>query len=444
MGDYDLENTTLRTPLPNNIDVLVVIAPTTLTDEQVFEIDQFLMKGGTVIVAAGAYETMVVSQSLSASPNFTGLEDWLAHHGISIEQSMILDPRNSAFPVPVLREVGGLTFQELRMIDYPFFVDVRNEGIVDTSTAVKDLDQLTYAWGSPLNVSADPNSERDVVELLRSSEKSWTDASPEVMPKFSNGSVSPYTPTGVVGSQLLAVSLKGQFSSYFDESPAVVEARERARELEEMESIDLSDELPVDSTNEGEALEGESTSGTELEELNEVPPSGDDLEPSTDGTLAEESTDPTEEGQDVSDKELAGLETQEEEEEEEEEEDTLGVVGSVIDHSPESARLVVIGSSEFVSDYSVRMISSSRGSLYVNTHQFLSNLIDVAMEDASLLSIRSRGHFNRSLPSLTTLETRLFEFGNYVAAVVGLGIVFGINVFLRIRRRTDQANWFGA
>ncbi len=440
IGDYDLESTTLRTPLPHYVDVLVVVAPSSLNDEQVFEIDQFLMRGGTVVVAAGGFETMVVSQTLNSTPNFTGLEGWLAHNGVTIEQTMVLDPRNSAFPVPVIREVGGFTFQELRMVDYPFFVDVRDEGFVATNTATKDLDQLTYAWGSPLSIGAEANAEREVMELLRSSERSWTESSPEVMPKFTEGSVSPYSPAGgVVGSQLLAVSLKGSFSSYFDESPALVAARERAQELEELETIPLAEEN-------GESP-GEGTNGTdsdqpadeiEIDELEAVEEPGDSLDPAVEHTAGGETSSPAADGEQDSEVEIS-----EDEHDESEDEDTLGVVGTLIDHSPESARLVVIGSSEFVSDYSVRMISSAGQTVYVNNYQFLANLIDTAMEDASLLSIRSRGHFNRTLPPLETMQRRYFEYGNYLLSIVGLGIVFGANVFLRMRRRTEQAGWFG-
>ena len=435
MGDYDLENTTLRTPLPNYVDILVVVAPSSLNEEQVFEIDQFLMSGGTVIVAAGGFETMVVSQTLNSTPNFTGLESWLAHNGVSIEQSMVLDPRNSAFPVPVIREVSGFTFQELRMIDYPFFVEVRDEGFVATDTAAKDLDQLTYAWGSPVSINAETNSEREVMELMRSSERSWTESSPEVMPKITDGSISPYSPAGgLVGSQLLAVSLKGSFSSYFDESPALVAARERAQELEEMESIDLVE----DEGEESDSAADELADDIELDELNVVEDPGDSLDPATEQSTNEESLASVSDGEESQEDDVS-----QEESDEAEDVDTLGVVGTLIDHSPESARLIVIGSSEFVSDYSVRMISSARQMLYVNGYQFLANLIDTAMEDASLMSIRSRGHFNRTLPSLEPTQTGLFEYGNYFAAIVGLGIVFGINAFLRARRRSEQANWFG-
>ena len=396
-NDYDVDSAMLRDPVSSSSDVLIVVDPSSLDDKQVFEIDQFLMQGGTVVIAAGAFKTTLVQQSLSTTSNLTGLDDWLAHHGISIDKSMVLDEQNSAFPIPVTREVGGFTFQEIRMFPYPFFVDVRGDGLVADNPIVRDLDQLTFAWGSPVEVDLEMNNERDVVELLRSSNTSWTETSPNVMPEFSETMDSAmYKSTDELKSRALAVSVEGQFSSFFDESPALIEARERARELEEAETAELSEE-----------------SLAELAEASEE----DDTE------LASE-TDPAEE-------------------EAEEEEDTVGIVATVIDRSPESARLIVVGSADFLSDQVIRMISASSGSMYVNSFQFVANIIDVAMEDASLLSIRNRGHFNRSLPPLSTPQQQLLEYGNYAVAIVLLVAVFGVNLLLRRRRRAQHASWFG-
>lgn len=438
-GDYNVESTTLRQPVPNDVDVLVIVAPASLGEQQVFEMDQFLMKGGTVVIASGAYKTMLMSQMLEASPTFTGLEDWLAHNGVTVDQSMVLDPRNAAFPVPVSREVGGFVFQELRMMDYPFFVDIRNEGFVGSSLAHKDLDQITYTWGSPLSVDAEINESREVVELLRSSDRSWVESAPNVMPKITEGSNSPYFPVGDVESRLLAVSVKGRFDSFFEESPALVEARERAEELEEQESIEIPELDSIELSDEAEeSSESDESDSAAIAEIDDIPDAGETLEFEEESSAQSDetsTTQPEDPGSDVEDTESTT-------EEPEEEVDTLGVVASLIDRSPESAKLFVIGSSEFVSDQSVRMISSAQGELYVNSYQFLANLIDVAMEDASLLSIRSRSHFNRTLPPLGDTQTLIFECGNYVAALIGLAIVFGLNALFRIRRRADHSSWF--
>ena len=40
---------------PSNVDVLVVVAPQDMTDKERFAIDQFVMRGGSTVIAAGRY-----------------------------------------------------------------------------------------------------------------------------------------------------------------------------------------------------------------------------------------------------------------------------------------------------------------------------------------------------------------------------------------------------
>src|SRR3546814_20503814 len=89
---------------------------TLFRSKELFAIDQFRMKGGTVVLAASPF-VPTFAQGFAARKVDTGLEDWLAHHGITIEESMVLDSQSAALPVPVEREVGGVRVRELRMLD---------------------------------------------------------------------------------------------------------------------------------------------------------------------------------------------------------------------------------------------------------------------------------------------------------------------------------------
>lgn len=396
-NDFDVQTIDLRESVASDVDVLVVVGPNDLDPTQVFVIDQFLMRGGTVIVATSAFTTSFMERMLVANRASSGIEEWLAHQGVNIARAMVMDSNNGGFPIPVQREVGGLIFDDIQMIDYPFFVDVRGEGFVDKHPIVKNLDQMTFAWGSPLSVDAELNIGREVIEILRSSQQSWTDSNPTVMPKMSQdlSSGTLYAPGVDVASKLLAVSLKGSFTSFFEESPVLVDARERA------------------AAEAAEEAAEEAAAETENEEL--------------------ESTEIDNAGADEIDDEalIAELEELQAGEEEEIDVANLGVVGAVVSRSPESARLVVLGSSDSLSDTVINMISQTRGSLYPNTMQFVANVIDVSMEDASLLSIRSRGHFNRTLDPMDEVQQQTMEYLNYIFAILSLMIVFGVNYVLR-------------
>ena len=325
--DFDVTTDSLDSgELGTGASVLVVVDPGALGAKEVFAIDQFLMRGGTVVVAAGAYEVRLSGQSLMAMSKNTGLDDWLAHHGVAIDKSFVMDAANSAFPVPVRRQVGGFSFQQLAMLDYPYFVDVREEGLNQEFMPTSELPQLTFAWGSPVDVDAQANAGRAVTTLLKSSPAAWRSTSTDVMPN-------------------------------------------------------VGENDPADDDQAG---------------------AGD---------------------------------------EDAEAEDDIGAVTSVIGRSPESARLIVIGSSSFIADQTLGMIGAADGTRYANSVQFIANLVDWAVEDQALLTIRGRGHFNRTLPPMDENEQRVWEYANYAVAVLAVFGAFVLHFAWRARRRRQQAAW---
>ena len=359
-ADFDLETALLdEGAAPANADVLLVADPGDLDERSVFAIDQFLMRGGTVAIAAGNYRTTLTPQALYATPVETGLDEWLAHHGVTVDEAFVMDPQNAAFPIPVVREVGGFRFQDLQMREYPYFIDVRGDGFNQELPFTAQMQQLTVAWASPIDVDEERNAEREVSSLMHSSPASWRSKSTDIMPKLDSDGGLNYIVDGDRGSSDLAIMLSGRFDSFFDESPL----------------IDAADE----------------TSDT-----------------------AEDDTETVEE-----------------------DEDTLGTVASLIDRSPESARLIVLGSGAFLADQTVRTIGSADGTIYTNSLELMANIVDWAVEDESLLSIRGRGHFNCTLRPMADEQQRIWEYGNYGLALAGLALVFGISYRRRTTRERD-------
>ena len=357
-ADFKVENAVLDDGGAPPAEVLLVVDPSDLTERAVFAIDQFLMRGGTVVVAAGAYRATMTPQSLYATPVQSGLTGWLAHHGVTVHRALVMDPQSVQFPVPVARNVAGFRFVETRLVDYPYFIDIR-DGLSAELGFTAGLPQLTMAWASPVEVDAEANKEREVTSWLTSSAESWRSTSTDIMPKGGQA----YLPEGEQRQDTLAVLLEGRFDSFFDASPLAEEPPDPATEEDDPEALE-----DADAEDAGDA-------------------------------------------------------------------DTLGTVTSLIDRSPESARLIVIGSASFLADQTVRMIGSADGTLYTNSVELMANIVDWAVEEQSLLDIRSRGHFNRTLPPMQEEEQRVWEYGNYLLAIVGLIAVFSISRHRRARRR---------
>jgi ABC-2 type transport system permease protein len=96
-----------------------------------------------------------------------------------------------------------------------------------------------------------------------------------------------------------------------------------------------------------------------------------------------------------------------------------------IESSPETSRLIVIGSAEFLDDTMLGLSQRSSQDRYLNNLQFLQNAVDWAVEDQDLLSIRSRGTYVRLLNPLTEERRSFWEILNYAVALIGL-IALGV------------------
>jgi ABC-2 type transport system permease protein len=345
--------------VPTDVDVLVVIAPQNMSDNERYAIDQYLMRGGSVVAAAGNYALAPdqFSGNLGIEPIQNGLRDMLAGYGIDVQQSLVMDPQNEPFPVQVSRNVGGLQVQEIQAMNYPFFVDVRADGMDRQSPILGNLPAVTLNWASPVVVDEDKNKDRTVTTLLKSSAGSWLRTDTNIQPDLQTYPQLGFAVEGEQKSYPLAVSVQGVFESYFKDKPSPLTA---------------------------------------------APTS----EP---GQAAAPAPQPTPTAQ-------------------------VNVIGT-IENSPDTARLVVVGSAEFLNDIVFQLSSNLTRDRYLNTLQFMQNTVDWSVEDLDLLTIRSRGTSARVLNPLTESQQSMWEFTNYglaLAALVALGLIW------RWRRQNEQ------
>lgn len=340
--------------VPGDVDVLVVIAPQGLGDKERFAIDQYLMRGGAVVVAAGNYilspEQYGVGLMIEAVQD--GLKEMLASYGVTVGDALVMDPQNEPFPVPVQRSVAGMTVMEYRQIPYPFFVDVRQDSMATESPIVANLSAVTLQWASPVEVDDAKNQEREVVTLLQSTSGSWLRTSIDVNPDLGTYPQYGFPVEGEQKARPLAVSIRGSFESYFKGKPSPFQESE---------------------------AEGEEAGAAEGEE--EAPALG------------------------------------------------------TIEVSPASSRLVVVGSAEFVDDIVLEISRSFSQDRYLLNLQFLQNIVDWAVEDEDLLSIRSRGTYARLLKPLEKDEQSFWEGLNYALALLA---VIGIGVVWNVRQRSEE------
>ena len=194
--------------VPGEVDVLLVLKPKNWNERAVYNLDQYLMRGGRVIVCAGSYETSFGQQGLSVRPVDSGLAPWLKHFGIEISKTLLLDDRNQPLPVPEIRNTPFGAIQTWVMRPYPYLVDIRDTGLKNRAVTGK-LEAVRVYWGSPIEVTPPADKKLALIPILASSERSWTD---DDVTKA--GSVSYTVPQGTK-PHLVAAALQGSFESYF-------------------------------------------------------------------------------------------------------------------------------------------------------------------------------------------------------------------------------------
>ena len=106
-----------------------------------------------------------------------------------------------------------------------------------------------------------------------------------------------------------------------------------------------------------------------------------------------------------------------------------------IERSPDSARLIVVGSSEFLDDFVLGVWRGLSPDRYLLNLQFLENAVDWAIEDEALLALRSRGTVARFLDPLEEGDQTFWEVLNYGVALTAL---IAIGIVWTLRRRTER------
>ena len=221
----DVDLTTGR--VPRDVDILLLFQPDQLDEKAQFAVDQHLMQGGTVVALQSRYVFEPSrGQLLNVKKQDNGLESLFAKYGVEIQDTMVLDPQNESIPVETPRTVRGIRIREMGQLKYPYFVDVRSDGMSDDSPAVAGLPGVTLPWVSPIVVGDQTVKEgedapkRETTILLSSSDESYVSSNTSVMPDLSTFAESGGfgEPEGDQKPRGLAVSVKGTFLSAFAET----------------------------------------------------------------------------------------------------------------------------------------------------------------------------------------------------------------------------------
>lgn len=218
-GSYDVREVTLGAPVPGDIEALVVAGPADLDARAAEQVDQFVMRGGALVVLAGRYR-LAPADGLAIEKVKTGLEAVFEKWGITLGDDVVMDVKSDTFPIPENRDLGGgVVVRELRQLAYPFFVKLDGDQLSSTSVITSGLPGAVMHWASPVKAAAQVGDDAHHVDvLLRSSADAWLTTTTQVEPDTRKYPELGFAvPTDLAadkkGAQVLAVSITGGFAT---------------------------------------------------------------------------------------------------------------------------------------------------------------------------------------------------------------------------------------
>jgi ABC-type uncharacterized transport system involved in gliding motility auxiliary subunit len=210
---------TEASPVPDDIDALIVMAIAPLNERQIYEINRTLRRGVPVVMGVQAHEYGYAPAqnggwTISGQNVTTGLEPMLAEFGLAVSQDHFMDSSMETIDLPREVNLGGLRMQTREPVRLPIQIRVTESQMDQDSPLVNRIGAVFYLWGTP--ISGDPaklaENSLHISELIHGSENSWTEP-------WSEGPVTMamLSPEGktMSGPQPLAVLVEGQFPDTF-------------------------------------------------------------------------------------------------------------------------------------------------------------------------------------------------------------------------------------
>lgn len=191
--------------LPADVKTLLIVGPTkTFTEKEKYILDQFLMKGGGILLA---YNGVSVDQNLQPTKVDLGLADQFESYGFKLNTDLVLD--GASFEVANFNtEYGPFLTQ------YPFWPRIIQSGFDQGSVVTSKLQAVVFPWTSSIEIIKDKVKDNQVQQLAKTTDKSW-----HILENFDLNPQQAFKPTEQK-SYLIAATIFGKFSSFFAGKPA--------------------------------------------------------------------------------------------------------------------------------------------------------------------------------------------------------------------------------
>ena len=229
-GLYELKDIDLNSDnIPAGMNSIIINGPRIdFTEEELYKIDQFLLRGGNVMLFIDGVVDDGSGQSYGLGnyvQNNNNIDRLLAKYGIEHRKNMIMDKNCIKDMNP---QYGELT--------YYWVPTIHKKQLAKKNVITNNLGYVYLLQSSSLHPDeAKENKNLKVTELAKSSEEAWAmDSGITLHPLY----LEPPIDSSMLSQFDLAILLEGKFDSAFDEAPAGAKADEEGSETSETSGED--------------------------------------------------------------------------------------------------------------------------------------------------------------------------------------------------------------
>ncbi len=218
---YDVRRVQITedSPIPEEASTLVLLAPRSLNERQIYEINRFVQMGGSVIVAVQNYEFQYAPSrqggfTFTPQPVNPGIEPLLDGWGVTVSDAVLMDSNMEVLGIPSTRNVGGFRMQVSEPVQAPMHIKVTQDQFVADTSITNGVGDLLYLWGSRLEIDHERLAEAGIepITLFTTSGDTW-EIDWEAGPLTQSSLIS--DPDSDLSREPLAVLMRGEIPNVY-------------------------------------------------------------------------------------------------------------------------------------------------------------------------------------------------------------------------------------
>lgn len=231
---FDIAKIDLISPVPDDVEALILFGPTQkLNERELFELDQFAMRGKSIIVLSNVWDISVLNikpgENLGDEPdmeytaiteNPQNINDFLTHFGIAVQKDLVMEPV-SHDPIVLTVTTGPansrLRWQTQRAFPYPLLPSF--DDLNDDHVLLRGVDNLTLPYVSSIQIDPQKQPGLTADVLVRSSASAVVRDAASVssggLPLLPPETLSVARAANATGAVPVAVLVTGEASSAF-------------------------------------------------------------------------------------------------------------------------------------------------------------------------------------------------------------------------------------